>query len=235
MTCLQWNCNGFKSHFNDLKILTRELNPFCIALQETNLLGHENRTLKNFKIFRKDGPDPNHGYHGVLLAIHESIYSEPITLNTNLQAVAAKIHHHFAFSICNLYLPQDPSIEVHHLLEILNQLPRPVLFVGDLNGHNPLWGSKDLNSRGKKIENFIELSDLLLLNTTQPTYLSSTYGTFSSLDLSLCSSALYNNLDWNVLPDLHGSDHFPIQIKFINSNTLCRTNPRWILDKAGLA
>lgn len=232
MTCLQWNCNGFKSHFNDLKILIRETNPFCIALQETNLLGHENRTLKHFKIHRKDGPNPNHGHHGVLLAIHESIYSESITLNTNLQAVAAKIHHHFTFSICNIYLPQDPSIETQHLLDIFHQLTRPVLFVGDLNGHNPLWGSKDLNTRGKKIENFIELSDLLLLNTTQPTYLSSTYGTFSSLDLSLCSSTIYNNLDWIVLPDLHGSDHFPIQIKFLNSNNSVRTNPKWLLDKA---
>lgn len=232
MSLLQWNCNGLKTHFNDLKILIRNVNPFCIALQETNLLNSENRTLKNFKIYRKDSPNPNHGHHGVLLAVQESVYSEPISINTHLQAVAAKIHLKFTFSVCNIYLPQDRTIETQHLLDILNQLPRPVLLVGDLNGHSPLWGSRDLNMRGKVIESFIELSDLILLNTTQPTFLSSSYGTFSALDLSLCSPALYNNIDWTVLPDLHSSDHFPILIKFLALNPTHRVKPRWILDKA---
>ncbi|XP_066901461.1 uncharacterized protein [Halyomorpha halys] len=101
-----------------------------------------------------------------------------------------------------------------------------------MNGHNPLWGSPDINARGKIIENFIELSHLLLLNSTQPTYLSSSYGTFSALDLSICSSTFYNNLEWTVVPDLHSSDHFPILIKFIHLNPIGKTNPRWLLDKA---
>lgn len=233
MALIQWNCNGLKTHFNDLKILINDINPFCIALQETHLQPHYNITLKDFNIYRKDSPDPDHSHHGVLLAIHKSVYSEPIIINSHLQVIAATIHLNFTFSVCNIYLPpQDRTIETQHLLEIYNQLPRPVLYIGDLNGHNPLWGSNNINTRGKIIENFIDFANLLLLNTGDPTFLSSTFGSLSALDLSLCSATLYSSIDWTILPDLYSSDHFPILIKFNNINPSIRVNPRWLIDKA---
>lgn len=38
------------------------------------------------------------------------------------------------------------------------------LIMGNFNGHNPLWGSKDLNSHGKLVEDFINNNCLCILN-----------------------------------------------------------------------
>ncbi|RUS69238.1 hypothetical protein EGW08_023000 [Elysia chlorotica] len=46
------------------------------------------------------------------------------------------------------------------------QLPSPVIFMGDFNAHNPLWGSLRTDPRGKIFEKFLSESDFL----GSPTY-----------------------------------------------------------------
>ncbi|KAI5708059.1 hypothetical protein M8J77_015554 [Diaphorina citri] len=44
-------------------------------------------------------------------------------------------------------------------------------YLGDFNAHNPLWGSKKLDDRGKEVEKFYSShTDLFLLNTGEMTY-----------------------------------------------------------------
>lgn len=232
MTLIQWNINGWKTHFNDLKILIKEENPFCICLQETHLKANDNISLKNFEIYRTDSPNDSHGYRGVMIAVNKSVFSKKIEIVSDLQIIAVTVHLGITFSICNIYLPPNQPIQTEDLLHIYNSLPHPILFLGDLNGHSPMWGSTDLNARGKIIERFIDLSNTLLLNTGEATFLSSTFGTYSSLDLTICSPSLYNNIEWTVLPELYGSDHFPIRIKLHNTNHNITKKPRWIIEKA---
>lgn len=65
MALLQWNCNGLKTNFNDLKIVLNELHPFCVALKETHLQPYNNIVIKNYNIYRKDNLEPNHSHYGV--------------------------------------------------------------------------------------------------------------------------------------------------------------------------
>ena len=68
-------------------------------------------------------------------------------------------------------------------------------------------------------------------DTKSKTYLHPGTGTYSSLDLSLCSPAILPDFEWKVGDDLHGSDHFPI---FISSTQppSCERSKKWKLSKA---
>ena len=105
------------------------------------------------------------------------------------------------------------------------------MLLGDFNGHNVLWGSKDNDDRGELIEDFITKNDICLMNDKSNTFLDSGKGTFSALDLSLCHPSLYLDFDWSVCEDQHGSDHFPIVIESIQSYEEDH-NPKWKLNKA---
>ena len=103
--------------------------------------------------------------------------------------------------------------------------------MGDFNGHNVIWGSDDVNERGRIIENFINKNNLCLFNDNKPTYLHPATGTYTSLDLSICSPTLLLDYKWKVHDDLCGSDHFPIFLNNIASGVE-EPSEKWKLNKA---
>ncbi|KAL4119621.1 hypothetical protein QTP88_012419 [Uroleucon formosanum] len=51
------------------------------------------------------------------------------------------------------------------LNNIIRQLPKPFLFLGDFNSRNPIWGSNYTDARGKIVEKFLNNDQIILLNT----------------------------------------------------------------------
>ena len=70
-----------------------------------------------------------------------------------------------------------------------------------------------------------------LLNTGYVTHFHSQTGTFTSIDLFVCTSNSLLNFTWRVLPNLYGSDHFPILLESVESEQRSRTS-RWRLDRS---
>jgi len=107
--------------------------------------------------------------------------------------------------------------------------------MGDFNAHNPLWGCRDINSKGQHVENFLLQTNMCLLNDKSArTYLHPATGSLSSIDLTIVDPTLYLDISWSVLSDQHGSDHFPIKIEctaFKEHEPL----PRWNLNRANWA
>ncbi|KAF0749648.1 lipase member H-like [Aphis craccivora] len=50
---IQWNINGFFSRLKELQILTKELNPAIVCIQETNFNENSNPTLKHYDIYKR--------------------------------------------------------------------------------------------------------------------------------------------------------------------------------------
>ncbi len=50
-------------------------------------------------------------------------------------------------------------------------------------------------------------------------HISSQTGSFTFIDLSLCTTNALLDFTWQVLPDLYGSEHFPILIETVLSKT----------------
>ena len=88
-----------------------------------------------------------------------------------------------------------------------------MIFCGDFNSHNPLWGSKNINRNGKNVEHFILNNNLYLLNDGSPTRIDLGNGALSCLDLTLSTPSLASKCSWAVCNTTLGSDHFLIEIK----------------------
>ena len=69
------------------------------------------------------------------------------------------------------------------------------------------------------------------MNDKSSTYLHPATGSYSSLDLTICSPGIFPDLKWKVVDDLHGSDHFPIQVSEVGPSVQQRPE-RWKLRKA---
>lgn len=235
---LQWNCNGFLSKLNDLKLLIQQFCPTVICIQESHLSFRNIINFNSFNTYRYDYiANSNYSCNGVITLIHKSLHSEPIPITSDLQVVAVKIYHPFLkfISICNIYIDHRIPLTTNHLNSLYVQLPKPCIIVGDFNAHHILWGSLSSNPRGLIIEKFLlDHIDIGLLNDGSPTHFNLTHKDFFHNDLSLSSVSMLPLFQWHIHEDIYFSDHFPIIISFhptLNFSNECPFRP-WSYGKA---
>lgn len=88
-----------------------------------------------------------------------------------------------------------------------------IIWCGDFNAHNTLWGGENTDHNGLILEELIEAKGLVCLNNGQGTRVNLINGVESVLDLTLVSSELASGSKWDVQSDNSiGSDHYPITI-----------------------
>ena len=226
---IQWNCRGFRVNYNELKLLTQSFNPIVIALQETYL--KEDVSFKHYEMYNTYGPiEDERAKGGVSELIKQGVIHSVLPLKIKLQAVAIRATLDKAITLCSIYIPPSSHLDIRDLENLVEQLPSPYMLMGDFNGHNPLWGCKDFNSKGRVLEHFVDNHALCFLNDGSATYLHPGNGSHSAIDLTLSSSDLITDFEWNVHDDFCGSDHFPI-ILTNGCNPLERV-PQWNLKKA---
>ena len=228
---IQWNCRGIRPRYEELLLLLTLLRPSVFCLQETYLKPEDTFTFKGFNTYNHIHSDCLRASGGSSILVHSSCPQREIKLKTDLQAVAVSVTLEKEITLCSIYIPPSFALRPNHLNSLLQQLPSPFMLLGDFNGHNVLWGSKDNDPRGDLIEDFITQNDICLMNDKSNTFLDSGKGTLSALDLSLCHPSLYLDFDWSVCEDQHGSDHFPIVIESIKTLEEDH-NPKWKLNKA---
>ena len=167
---------------------------------------------------------------GVSVLVRDGIPSSECTLHTSLQAKAVTISTSKTFTVCSLYLPPSENLNIVLITRLIDQLPNPFVICGDFNGHSITWGCDKNNSWGDRIDNFITENNICLLNDGSYTYLHPATGTFTAIDLSLCSPDILMEIDFMVESDSYGSDHFPNIKKICVS--LPDALPRWNLNRA---
>ena len=119
MNVLYWNCRGYRSSFEDLKVLLYNHKPSVVCLQETF---HGNATPfppSRYSIFSAnpvvqyaDGVRPS---RGLLTLIHNTVAFEPININTNLEAIAFRIKLRNPTTVCNIYIAPNENINQNEL------------------------------------------------------------------------------------------------------------------------
>ena len=230
---VQWNCRGFWPNFNELKNITATLKPPVFCLQEVLLKSTDKGSMKGYSsyIITSEAVD-GRPIGGSSILVHDSVPHRQLSLKTSLQAVAVRVSFVTTVTVCSLYIPPRYNLCRGELEDLLSQLPAPVLLLGDFNAHSDLWDHRRLTSdvRGSTVEHFLLMSSLCLFNDGSPTYLHPGNGAQSALDLSLCSPSLFQDLTWKIFPDLCGSDHHPIILKFNSESP--KMSPRWLLSKA---
>ena len=107
-----------------------------------------------------------------------------------------------------------------------------LLVCTDSNAHSPLWGSPDLNQRGRLVEeDLIYRYGLQLLNIgTTPTYIGHLATTGTIVDLTLASARTAASItNWKVSNDSVISDHSLITFSTL---TQIKTSVTWNFRKA---
>ena len=233
---IQWNCEGIKAKFTtgDIHQLIKETETNCLCLQETKLHPDAQFRIKGFKAYLQnlnieEGQLP-HG--GVAIFVKNFVSSYKVDLQTTLQAVAVSIKIHKRITVCSLYLPPGGNIRKEQLQNLLDQLPKPFLILGDMNAHHPMWyDPRAMDNRGVTIADLIAENEIALLDKNKMTSIWKVDKSFSHVDLSICSIDLLTWFQWDTYDEPLNSDHFPI---LLNSET--QRNPggteRWLMSKA---
>ena len=228
---LQWNCRSIKANLEELNLLINEQKPVAVCLQETFLKDTDKFTLKYHSCYFKNCSGSDKASGGVSVIVNNNVPHHVVNLETTLQAVAVNISFNKTITLCSIYLPPSLPIDIKKLDQLIDQLPKPFILMGDFNSHHTLWGCLNTNDKGRKIEEFITNHDLVMLNNKSSTCLHPATGSYSSIDLTICSPEIFPDFNWKVVDDLHGSDHFPIQVSEVGPSVQQRPQ-RWKLRKA---
>ncbi|XP_055938268.1 uncharacterized protein LOC129968436 [Argiope bruennichi] len=206
-TFFSWNCRGIRSKLSDIKTILNKFHPICLGIQETFLTPSIPIKLRGYNCTRKDTDTGSRSSGGVCLLTSNLYPSTPLTLHTPLQAVAVQVHTRTLVTVCSIYLPPHDVINQQHLDNLVDQLPRPLIILGDFNEHSVWWGSESTNSRGRQIEKFISNNCLCILNNDEKTYFHEPTHRFHSVDLAICSPELmpllnFARADWDAFSHL---------------------------------
>ena len=73
--------------------------------------------------------------------------------------------------LCVLFISLCLQIDIKKLDHLTDQLPKPLILVGDFNSLNTFFGCTNTNDKGRTIEDFITKHDFVLLSEKSSTYL----------------------------------------------------------------
>ena len=205
---LQWNINSLKSKITQLQCLMHEYQPSIMALQETKLPPSIAYNIKKYNAYNKNR---NADGGGVSLYINNVLPSAPFQLQSNLEAVAATVwYQNKKITFCSLYLPPGIAFPTENFINLLDELPKPFMILGDFNSKNNCWGSPiptvvtpDISyNRGSKLLEILEDKSLHILNTGKPTYFRAYNNYFSHIDLTIGSPEICQHFNWDTLESI---------------------------------
>ncbi|UYV84660.1 hypothetical protein LAZ67_X003006 [Cordylochernes scorpioides] len=213
LNVLQCNINGISTSKSKVKLdeilsLADSKGANIICLQETKLKPNHLFKVKGFKILRKDRPSADGG-GGLLTLIKDLSFEEidtPSTTHTELQAFKIHLPNQRPLTIVNTYHPpQKPGPELDLVAHLLNP---NILILGDFNSKHQSWGCSLNNTEGSILSTFIDDNNLTIVSHG-PTYISHSYGTPQTLDLTITSPSMQQFTKSSTLKSI-GSDHLPL-------------------------
>ena len=101
-----------------------------------------------------------------------------------------------ALTICNIYLSPSSNVDKVTVSNLIRQLQKPFIVVGDFNARSQIWGSDICDLRGKIMEDIVDVFNLHILNSGYPTHFSIAYKTFSCIDLAMATNQIAHKLQW---------------------------------------
>ena len=106
------------------------------------------------------------------MAIKKEIAHERLNIRTPLQTVALEVYMtgKVKRKIFSKYLPPTNLVMEEDMRCLLEQLPAPMILLGDFKAHNQLWGSEKISIRGRMLEKIFDRFNLFCLNKKKTTY-----------------------------------------------------------------
>jgi len=152
---IQWNINGFYKRSVGINRIIYDLQPSILCFLETKLKKNHSASLNNYTGFFKNRTDALRASSGVATFIKDNIDSENIPIISDLEAIATLVKFQKPLSICNIYIPDIKIFTKQHLKNIIKQLPKPLVILGDFNSRNTSWRcNSTVHREAKWLKNF---------------------------------------------------------------------------------
>ena len=136
---LSWNCCGLRQKKSFIEKYIWENRPLCIGFQETKLKTESNFKVTNYSYIDQPLEVEGIAQGGVGFLIHNDVVYHRIKLQTNFQAIAIHAFLHKRITICNIYINPLDVFTQTDLENLINQLPKPFILMGDFDSHHTLW------------------------------------------------------------------------------------------------
>ena len=98
-------------------------NASVACLQEYIFGAQSQNAPQGFFLYSKLGP--NAAEVGVAKLVHNTRPQYPVTLQTNLQAVAVQVQLNKKYTVCSVYRPPNENVNDNELINLINQLEAP--------------------------------------------------------------------------------------------------------------
>lgn len=145
--------------------------PDIVCLQETLCQPNCPSFSSNYEFYCLH-PTRITGWGGVAIAVSKDVPHSKIPIVTSLQALAVKVQLPTERTYVSLYIPpsHDNNTLKDELLELIQQLPKPFIIMGDLNAHSEIWGGRSTDLRGKILIGVIGEFDLTICDDDSMTF-----------------------------------------------------------------
>ena len=231
---LQFNANGL----GPAKI--QELNKFLsdrkiqVALIQETMWSKDKDVSSCFPGYTPYRCSCREKCQGMLTLINNTLDAEVSNIETNdgndiqLTKLWRNGRH---FNVYNIYSPPNVTFDAH----LHENNYRSTIVAGDTNAHSRMWGYQDTNASGENVQDFLNSSNFILLQTkdSPSTFFHRPSGACTRPDQTFISADLQSQCNWNVLDDL-GSDHLPILISISMKKGIRKPTRRtaWNYSKA---
>lgn len=212
---IQFNCNGLRAQFVEIKQLIIDYNPVIILLQELKMKKGTKVEFRGYTLVTKHLRDESNDSISVGFLIKDGISYELIDIPCNWMVIGINIFIRRYLSVFSYYDNQRLDLLSFNQLQSISKMGRyPAVIMGDFNAHSSVWDDNlrnkivTSNKRDKAIIQFINETDYVLMNDGRITRISPVYNSDnSSLDLTFIHKDLVQYYDWNVADVMMGSDH----------------------------
>ena len=161
---LQWNCDCLKTKKDELLNIIEDIHSIVVTLQETKIKEKTSFRIPNYTKFKRERHFNRISDRGVMLLVHETFPVEQAPLKTNAQLVETTINAGRTITIALAYFSQAQEFTFEILQNIILQLPKPFILLGDFNNYHTMRGSNVIGTRGRVLERLLMEHNLNILN-----------------------------------------------------------------------
>lgn len=233
ITLLQWNCRSILPRKDLLCKMLSEHEVDIAALCETWLIPGDSFSIPNYVCYSKPQDTRR---RGVLLLVHMSLRSHGLGVfgTADVESVACNVNlGSMTLNIASNYLPpqSEHALTTQECHELFTSLPAPAVYLGDYNAHSDMWGCISADSRSRLMLETMEDERLIVVNDGSITRVAVPPSRPSAIDLTVVSSSLALDVEWEVLNSRGGSDHYPIKTELnLGRNTVTRLKKQRPMD-----
>ncbi|GFX14542.1 probable RNA-directed DNA polymerase from transposon X-element [Trichonephila clavipes] len=204
--------------------------PDLLLIQETHLRPSHNINIANYTCYRNDRQpttENDRAFGGTLILVkrainHYSLSTPPLQTIEATVVILTPLDHE-PISIVSIYIPPKSdeytfTIDIENLIQTSSNC---VLF-GDFNAPHTAWNCKKNSSRGVRLLDYSNLTNLHIAYPDSPTRFG--INTSNTLDIALIRN-FYYPYSINSLHDL-SSDHNPVLLNFTLKLNKEISNPR---------